>query len=162
MTIELKITADSAVDLANQILGLGALLDAPRQSVDASTSQTEVPQTPRRARKAKDDGVVLQSRAHPEPETQADVPEDISEAAIEAVEIEVEEPAGDQQAERPEVPPISYEDDVKPAVLRLAMTKTRDAVFKVLAEFGAEKSAQEVDPADYGKLLERIDAEMEA
>ena len=61
-----------------------------------------------------------------------------------------------------EVPALSYDDDVKPAILRLSMSKGREAVFRVLNSFGAEKSAQEIDPSKWAAVIQAVEDELEA
>ena len=55
---------------------------------------------------------------------------------------------------------ISYA-DVKNAVLQLSVARGRETVFALLNKYGANKSAQEIDPAHYADVMETIAALME-
>jgi hypothetical protein len=57
--------------------------------------------------------------------------------------------------------PIPYE-TVRDAVLRLALAKGKPRVMELLNEFGAQKKADEIDPARYAEVLETINKIMEA
>jgi len=56
---------------------------------------------------------------------------------------------------------IPYE-TVRDAVLRLALAKGKPRVMELLNEFGAQKKADEIDPARYGEVLETINKILEA
>lgn len=55
---------------------------------------------------------------------------------------------------------ITYE-DIRTMVLKLSVAKGRDAVFEFLGQFGAKKTAQEIDPSKYGEAMVALKALVE-
>jgi hypothetical protein len=81
-------------------------------------------------------------KAKPQPKPVA-VPEPVAEVVPEPV------------AEAPATG-IAYE-TVRTAVLTVSVKLGREAVFPLLAKFGASKSAREIDPSDYAEVLAAVE-----
>jgi hypothetical protein len=81
-------------------------------------------------------------KAKPQPKPVA-VPEPVAEVVPEPV------------AEAPATG-IAYE-TIRTAVLTVSVKLGREAVFPLLAKFGASKSAREIDPSDYAEVLAAVE-----
>lgn len=82
-------------------------------------------------------------------------------AAAKAETPKTDKPAATKPAAKTETPApveaLDYEKHVKPAALALAAKKGRDALMKVLGEFGAA-SAKDVKPESFASLIEKLNA----
>jgi hypothetical protein len=89
-------------------------------------------------------------KAKPQPKPVA-VPEPVAEVVPEPVAEVVPEPVAEAPATG-----IAYE-TVRTAVLTVSVKLGREAVFPLLAKFGASKSAREIDPSDYAEVLAAVE-----
>lgn len=181
--LELKITADTAENMAKQLTSLASLYNGGATIVYVSgvgaagggsgaigtggsgaigtgaALQDEPVRRTRGPNKPKDDGVALTTITHPVGEPVAE-DADVSPESLVETETEVADTVEQGGAD---VPALSYEDDIKPAILLVSMRKQREGVFRVLGQFGEGiKSAKEIDPKDWPALLEAVEAELAA
>lgn len=159
--LELKITASSPEDMAQQLAFMAAKFGQPgvlqvtvgaggsggaNTDIQAQDSGGAAPKAERKSASGKT--------------TEAKVEEQKTDTVATAV--EADPPQGDEGADA-----LTYENHVKPAILRLSMAKGRDAVMKVLGEFpestvNGKASAANVPQAKWGALIERVETEMAA
>ena len=125
MSYRIEITADTLAELAGKAASLAAKLNS-----------------------TVDNGVALVSAPHPV-NPAVEVPEDISPAALETVEIEA--PAA--------APTLDYKSQVAPLVLKLVEVCGKPAAQRVLDQFGAAK-ASDIAPERWPELIGMINAEM--
>jgi len=125
VSYRIEITADTLAELAGKTASLAAMLNS---NVD--------------------NGVALVSASHPVNAT-VGVPEDISPAALETVEVEA--PAA--------APTLDYKSQVAPLVLKLVEVCGKPAAQRVLDQFGAAK-ASDIAPERWPELIGMINAEM--
>lgn len=125
--IELKITADTVEDLHSQ---MARLLSS---SAPAATPPAEEPKPQRQQRQA-------QSPPPPPPPVEEPTPQ----AETPAETPPADEPAG-----------LTYDGDIKPAVLRVSEKHGRPGVEKLLAEFGVA-NAKEVPEARWPEFMAAI------
>lgn len=130
----------ATVTMTGQTLDVAALAEAAKQVPDSEKTKP--------ASRAKKD----EPKAPPAEEPKTEAPKE---------EPKVDEPKTETQG-GVKVEGLSYDDDVKPAILRLSMSKGREAVFRVLKAFGAEKSANEIDPSKWAEVIEMVDEELKA
>lgn len=135
MSYRIEITADTLAELAGKAASLAAKLN--------TGTATEAPA------RAVDNGVALTAAPHPV-NVAVEVPEDISPAAVETVEVEA--PAAD-------VP--DFDTVVTPLVLKLVEVKGKPAAQEVLGRFGVVKASQ-LDSDKWAELVDAINDELAA
>ena len=135
MSYRIEITANTLAELAGKAASLAAKLN--------SGAATEAPA------RAVDNGVALTAAPHPV-NVAVEVPEDISPAAVETVEIEA--PAAD-------VP--DFDTVVTPLVLKLVEVKGKPAAQEVLGRFGVVKASQ-LNSDKWAELVSAINDELAA
>lgn len=148
MTIKIEVTGASIPEVADKLLAIGRSLLAQPAVFEHEYKHTEItlpmdPVMPEvAAMEPTDDGVALVAATHPV-NTGVEVPEDISPAATEVVEIEV------ASAE------IDFHSDVVPVVLAVVKAKGKPAAEAILSQFGVDRASQ-VDPAQWQELIDAM------
>lgn len=137
MSIELKIVADSAEDLRNQLAGLLGPSSIPQNSAPLESAQPA-------ARKAK-----TQATA-PSPAPSDTSPKTQSEAPT------TEADGGAEPASPSDDAALDYAEHIKPAVLKVSAKHGRDGVLKLLAKYEAA-NAQMVPAERWRELLADVD-----
>lgn len=152
--IKIEVTGNSIAEVADKLLAIGGSLratpatqriDAPfklnaimPELIDEIVYVPDVVVGPAPT----DDGVALEAAAHPVAEQPHELPEDISPAAIETVEIEV---------------PAINADALKQLVLSVVAKRGRDAMVGVLDTFGVVK-ASDVPAEQAAELVTALEA----
>ena len=148
MSYRIEIPADTVAELAGKAASLAAKLNTPDQGV--WWEQTDAPQKlKKQLERAVDNGVALSAAPHPVNAT-VEVPEDISPAAVETVEVEA--PAAD-------VP--DFDAVVTPLVLKLVEVKGKPAAQEMLGRFGVIKASQ-LTSDRWQELVDAINDELDA
>jgi len=155
---KIEITADTLAELAGKAMSLAAKLNTGTATK----------------------GSLLNSVAHPIGDVHVSEDADISPAALETVEVEVEvaeeaavnptpeEPASSGQTEASAPPTeekpsasaeLDFDLDVAPVVLRAVAAKGKPFVQDILSEFGSVRASQ-LDAALWPELITRLEAEI--
>ena len=161
----IEVQADSIPQLADQLLALGAQLSIPAEvgltrtvaSIQAAVAAADPepvkrPRSPNKPKAETDteaEAAVLKAQLTEQIESMAKAAP--TPAAKEPEEVEaVTEPEGGVVAAD-----LDFDKDIAPQVLDLVARKGRDAMVKVLDEFGAAR-ASEVDTAQWPELLAKL------
>lgn len=165
---KIEIQADSIPQLADRLLALGAQLSIPAEvglqrtvaaigtalaedAVSATATAAEPAPRKTRATKPKPEPEVEAAKSEAQVESMTDAArnEAPAEAEAEAPEVQAEVESGIVAAD------LDFDKDVAPRVLDLVARKGREAMVKVLDEFGAAR-ASEVDAAQWPELLNKL------
>lgn len=160
--IEMNIVADSAEDLRKTLAALAGtreLVVTIGAGGSGGTGAAGVSSLEEVQNNAPDAAEQVQRRTRG-PNKPKDSTPPAEEAGAKVIEVEAGAAPKTTLQSGVEVPALTYDDDIKPAFLRLAMQKGRERVFAVLAEFGAEKSASEITSEEWPNVLIRVDEEL--
>jgi len=160
----IEVQADSIPQLADQLLALGTRLSGfPAVSNQTSgtvtvaaadpepAKRTRSPNKPKPEADTEAEAAVLKAQLAEQIESMAKAAPSPAAAAEEPEEVEaVAEPEGGVVAAD-----LDFDKDIAPQVLDLVARKGRDAMVKVLDEFGAAR-ASEVDTAQWPELLAKL------
>lgn len=163
---KIEIQADSIPQLADRLLALGAQLSIPAEvglqrtvaaigtalaedAVSATATAAEPAPRKTRATKPKPEPEVEAAKSEAQVESMTDAARNEAPAEAEAPEVQAEVESGIIAAD------LDFDKDVAPRVLDLVARKGREAMVKVLDEFGAAR-ASEVDAAQWPELLNKL------
>ena len=157
----IEVQADSIPQLADQLLALGARLSgtattttyvaAAEIAAGDPVKRTRSPNKPKEEAGTEAEAAVLKEQIKEQVESMAKAAPSPAAAAKEPEEVEaVAEPEGGVVAAD-----LDFDKDIAPQVLDLVARKGRDAMVKVLDEFGAAR-ASEVDTAQWPELLAKL------
>lgn len=174
---KIEVQADSIPQLADRLLALGAQLSPRNNEVSATATlrghtaaEAEADYIPGVKSNTPEKRTRGANKPKVEPEVEVIVAEMVTAAAAGAAEERTESMADavrdEPEAEAPEVQAepesgivaadLDFDKDVAPRVLDLVARKGREAMVKVLDEFGAAR-ASEVDSAQWGELLAKLE-----
>lgn len=154
MSYKIEINADSLSELGGKLLALASQFHATASAPAIDPVMPEVREAedkPKRARKAKteepqgDAGNAAQSAADPSPTSNSEQDTQTAETA--------------QAPSEPAAPELDFENDVAPVVIDAVGKIGKEAVSEVLSQFGAAR-ASEVDPAQWGELVDALKAKL--
>lgn len=156
---KIEVQADSIPQLADRLLALGAQLSIPAETglqrivsqvqATVAATETEAPKRTRGPNKPKPEPEVEAAQEQtPEPEAQTESMVAAAEAPAEEVVAEVEH--GVVAAS------LDFDKDVAPRVLDLVARKGREAMTRILDQFGAAR-ASEIDTAQWPEFIAQLE-----
>lgn len=161
MSYKIEINADTLTELGGKLLALASQFHA--QPVGAPAIDPVMPEVrdaedkPKRTRKAKTEEPQEVAESAPAGPTQAQ--QNAPDAEATESPQTTEEPASTPAAAEPAAPTPDFENDVAPVVIDAVGKIGKEAVSEVLSQFGAAR-ASEVDPAQWGELVDALKAKL--
>lgn len=154
MSYKIEINADSLTELGGKLLALASQFHAtgtvdPVMPEIKGHTEAEAKKTRKSKDKtnepAADAGNAAQSAADPSPTSNSEPDVQTAETA--------------QSPSEPAAPELDFENDVAPVVIDAVGKIGKEAVSEVLSQFGAAR-ASEVDPAQWGELVDALKAKL--